>query len=406
MNVIFVTIAYPRSSSESNLYTDLMGEFVEHGHKVYVVCSIEKRYGLVTNLTETNGIKVLRVRTGNITSNPNYIAKGLALLQLQSLFIHAINQHFQEIVFDLIIYSTPPIQYNRIIRYLKRQSNAETYLLLKDIFPQNALDIGLLSKWNPAYWYFRKKEKKIYKLSDHIGCMSPANVKYLLEHNPYLSAKKVEACANSLKDRDNLNEEKRIAIRAKIRKIFSLSEDNLLLIYGGNLGVSQGLSFLLEIFKAYDNVENVKFLIVGEGTWFSRIDKFVSEGNYKNVIIHKRVSPEEFKEMLIASDIGLIFLNPKFTIPNFPSRLTSYLEIGLPVIACTDTVSDIGDVVSEAGCGFKVISGDIQKFDTAIRNLIDSPGILTLKSVNARKLFEKSYTTEKTYTIIMNKIKK
>ena len=77
MNVIFVTIAYPRTSAESNLNTDLMDEFAEHGHRVYVVCSIEKRFGKATHLTETNGIKVLRVKTGDITSNPNYIAKVL-----------------------------------------------------------------------------------------------------------------------------------------------------------------------------------------------------------------------------------------------------------------------------------------------------------------------------------------
>ena len=164
MNIIFVTIAYPRTSSESNLYTDLMEEFAEHGHRVYVVCSIEKRFEKTTHLTETNGIQVLRVQTGDITSNPNYMAKGLALLQLQSQFIRAIKDNFSGVAFDLILYATPPIQYNRIISYLKSKSKVVTYLLLKDIFPQNALDMGLISKWNPAYWYFKRQEKKTYCL--------------------------------------------------------------------------------------------------------------------------------------------------------------------------------------------------------------------------------------------------
>ncbi len=381
-----------------------MEEFAGHGHKVYVVSSVEKRFGIKTYLSVSNDINILRVQTGNITSNTNYFAKGLAILQLQSLFIEAINQYFEKIVFDLIIYTTPPIQYNRILKYLKSRSNAKTYLLLKDITPQDAIDIGLLSKWNPAYWYFRKKEKETYRLSDHIGCMSLANVHYLLEHNTYLSADKVEVCSNSLKDRGKPDEKDRIAIRAKIRKAYFIKEHELLLIFGGNLGVSQGLLFLFEILKAYRINSSVKFLIIGEGTWYSHLEKLIKDENLNNVFLYPRISPEEFKEMLLASDIGLIFLDPRHTIPNFPSRLTSYLEVGLPVIACTDTVSDVGDVIKKAGCGYKVISGNLKEFDVAFQNLTESTGILKLKSENARALFEKSFTTEKSYSVIMNHI--
>jgi len=401
VNIIFLTIAYPRSAAESNLYSDLMDEFAEHGHQVYVASAAEKRFGQGTSLTDSNGMKILRVQTGNLTSNPNYIAKGLALMQLQSRFIQGINQHFHGITFDLIIYSTPPIQYNRIIRHLKRKSNAVTYLLLKDIFPQNAIDIGLLSKWNPVYWHFRNQEKITYRISDRIGCMSTANVRYLLEHNPSLSAGKVEVCANSLKDHGIVDEQERYRIRGEIRKTLAIGENSLLLTYGGNLGIAQGLSFLLKIIKSCSSFQNVKFLIVGEGTWFNSLEKFVQEGNYKNVVIQKRVSPGEFKNMLIASDIGLIFLNPKFTIPNFPSRLTSYLQVELPVIACTDKVSDLGDIVEEAGCGFKVISGDIQAFQNIIDLIINEPQRLKVLGQNSRKLFLSNYTTLISYKSIV-----
>lgn len=401
MNIAFITIAYPRSSSESNLYSDLMEEFVENGHEVYVVCSIEKRYGKESFLTESNGIKVLRIKTGDITSNPNYIAKGIALLQFQSQLITGIKNNFANILFDLILYSTPPIQYNRIIKYLKKKSNASTYLLLKDIFPQNALDLGLLSKWNPIYWYFKRKEKETYLLSDRIGCMSPANVTYLLKHNPYILPENVEVCANSIKNRGFADEEMRINIRTKVRHSLSIEEQELLLIYGGNLGISQGLSFFLEIIQAYQEQLPVKFLIVGEGTWYEKIAKFLKEGNYNNVILQQRVSPMKFKNMLIAADIGLIFLNPKFTIPNFPSRLTSYLEAGLPVIACTDKASDIGSVVEHAGCGYKLLSEDLQGFKDIIEKIKQKPSQLSVMSAKARTLFEDFYTTSVSYSIIM-----
>ena len=401
VKIIFITIAYPHSYTDSNLYTDLMEKFAQHGHQVYVACSTEKRFGNSTNINETNGLKVLRIKTGNITSNPNYFTKLLALLKLQTQFIKAIDKYFGQIKFDLIIYSTPPIQYNRIIKYLKSKSNASTYLLLKDIFPQNAVDIGLLNKWNPIYWYFRHQEKITYKLSDRIGCMSPANVNYLIKHNPTLNPNIIEVCANSLKETALISIKERISIRSEIRKRYSIKEEEILLVYGGNLGIAQGLSFLLEILKHYFKNKNVRFLIVGDGTCFKKIQKFQNKEKSENMILQKRVSSAEFREILFASDIGLIFLNPKFSIPNFPSRLNSYLQVGLPVIACTDKVSDIGDIVEKAGCGYKVISEDIQKFNKVLENIMSTPGLLENMSLKARDLFEKEYTTLKSYSIIM-----
>jgi len=405
MKIAFITIAYPRNSSESNLYSDLMEEFAGNGHTVYVICSIEKRYGKETHLiTESNGIKVLRVKTGNITSNPNYVTKGIALLQFQSQLIEGIKKNISNVLFDLILYSTPPIQYNKIIRYLRKKSNASTYLLLKDIFPQNAVDLGLLAKWNPVYWYFKQKEKETYQLSDFIGCMSQANVNYLKDNNPCLKTENIEVCPNSIKNRSVIGKEEKSNTRSQIRKLLAISEQDLLLIYGGNLGISQGIPFLLEIIKAYQYQPKVQFLIVGEGTWYTRIERCLKEGEYKNVIFQKRVSSSEFRKMLLAADLGLIFLNPKFTIPNFPSRLTSYLEVGLPVIACTDKASDIGDVVENVNCGFKVLSGDLKKFEEIIENILKSPDQLQIMSVKARDLFEKSYTTDISYSKIISHI--
>ena len=131
MNIIFLTIAYPNKLNESNLYSDLMEEFASQGHNIYVVCSIEKRFNREIYIDETYGIKILRVKTRNITQNNNLISKGLALLSFQGKIITSIKEYLPSITFDLILYSTPPIQYNKIIKYLRSKCHAYTYLLLK-----------------------------------------------------------------------------------------------------------------------------------------------------------------------------------------------------------------------------------------------------------------------------------
>lgn len=404
MNIIFVTIAYPNNLSESNLYSDLMEEFASHGHNIYVVCSIEERYNKETFIEEDSEIKILRVKTGNITSNPNWISKGLALLSFQDKIITAIKHNLPSITFDLIIYSTPPIQYNKIIKYLRKKNHTYTYLLLKDIFPQNAIDLNLLKKWSPIYYYFRRKEEETYRLSDKIGCMSDANVNYILEHNPTITPNKVEVCPNSLRKRKYLNEDDRNLIRKKIRSFLSIAEEDLLLIYGGNLGIAQGLYFLLRILDALKDQPKIKLVIIGDGTEYNKINQFIQKRVYNNVILQKRISPDEFEKMLFAADIGLIFLDPQFTIPNFPSRLTSYLNAGLPVISCTDNLSDVGDVIEEGKCGFKVISGDIERFVSIVKMIQENRFLIEQMSSNARTLFDNSFTTKMSYDIIMKNI--
>lgn len=402
MNIIFISIAYPKTSEESNLYSDLMEEFAKNGHNVYVVCSIEKRFNKNTHLIAQDRINVLRVRTGDITSNPNYIEKGLALLKLQDQIINGIKGFFSEISFELILYSTPPIQYNKIIKYLKKYNkNAKTFLLLKDIFPQNAVDMGLISKYNPIYYYFKKKERETYILSDRIGCMSPANVSYLLKNNPKLNEIKVNVAPNCLKNSGPIDSIEKQSVRIKMRGSLQISHSDFLLIYGGNLGISQGLSFLIKILFEYRNNTGVKFLIVGEGTEYNNLENKINHNNIENAILLKKVEPSVFKEMLLASDLGLIFLDPKFTIPNFPSRLTSYLEVGLPVIACTDEVTDVGDELENNRCGFKVISGDINSFKENLKEFINNKQLQTDFQTNARLLFENKYTTEVTYNSII-----
>ncbi len=234
--------------------------------------------------------------------------------------------------------------------------------------------------------------------------MSEANVKYILEHNPTISSNKVEVCPNSLQKKEYINEHELNAIRNKIRNSLLIAEEDLLFIYGGNLGIAQGLDFLLKIFDTLNDQPKVKLLIIGDGTEYNKISQYIKNRNYNNVILLKRIPPDEFEKMLFAADVGLIFLDPRFTIPNFPSRLTSYLNAGLPIISCTDNASDVGDVIEKGKCGFKVISGDIERFVSIATKIRDNRLLVEQMSTNARTLFEKAYTTKISYDVIMKNL--
>ena len=111
-------------------------------------------------LAEENAT-LLRVKTLNLQKT-NVIEKGLATISLQAVFTKAIKKYFRGVMFDWVLYSTPPITFEKVVRYVKKRDNAKSYLLLKDIFPQNAVDLEMLSKKGTKgiiYRYFRRKEK-------------------------------------------------------------------------------------------------------------------------------------------------------------------------------------------------------------------------------------------------------
>ena len=382
---------------EHTIYCDLLRYFRDAGHSVYTISPYEKRTGLQTAYEEKNGIHMLHVRTGNVTGMVSLIEKGLAQLSIEPIFIKAIKKYYSNVKFDLVMYSTPPITFCNAIEYVKRRDNAKTYLLLKDIFPQNAVDIGMMSKSGikgHLYKFFRNKEKKLYGLSDYIGCMSPANVEYVKQNNPEIDSYRVEVCPNCIEVVDkSINEEERRSIRKK----YDIPLEKRVFVYGGNLGKPQGIDFLIECLHSQENSKDNYFLIVGDGTEYGKIEEFVKSSNQNNIRLMKRLPQEDYDTMVGACDVGMIFLDHRFTIPNFPSRVLSYMQAKIPVLACTDSNTDIGKIIEEAGFGSWCESNDVNGFVECVNK------IMQIQSVAEKEwnYLNKYYSTRNGYDIIM-----
>lgn len=395
MKILFLSIGQLKSLEQKGIYTDLLRQFVANDHIIYVVSPREKRLDLPTECIRKGSANFLWVRTGNITKT-NLLEKGVSTIAIERLFLGAIKKYLAKVKFDLVLYSTPPITFERIIRYIKARDGARTYLLLKDIFPQNAVDLGMFSRKSLFYWYFRNKEKKLYRISDHIGCMSPANVRYILKHNPEISEQAVEVCPNSIEPlRINFDTERVRQIRAK----YKIPADRIVFVYGGNLGKPQGVEFIIECLGANRFNDQVFFVIAGSGTEHNKLKTFLHDERLTNAVLFDQMPSDEYGLLVKACDIGLIFLDRRFTIPNFPSRILSYMQAAMPVLAATDTNTDIKDVVEQGEFGFWCESGDLKRFNKLIRQLCD-PELRKKMGGNARLYLENNFTAKHAYDII------
>lgn len=401
MNILFLTLLDFNSIDERNIYTDLLREFYKNGHSVYVISPVEKRKNQETKLLNTDKATILKLKIGNTQKTSN-IEKGISTISIEPLFIAGIKKYFSDVKFDLVIYSTPPITFCNAIEYVKKRDGAKTYLLLKDIFPQNAVDLGMMSKSGIKgliYKVFRNKEKKLYRISDYIGCMSQANVEYVLKHNPEINPEIVEVCPNSVEVVDMSVDEK---TRDEIRRKYDIPLDKKVFVYGGNLGKPQGIDFMIECLKSQEKNTDVYFLIVGDGTEYGKIETYVENDKPKNVRLMKRLPKEDYDKMVAACDVGMIFLDHRFTIPNFPSRLLSYMQAKIPVLAVTDPNTDIGKVIVDGGFGWWCESNDVDGFTALISKIKTDKDI---QGENGWNYLVSHYSSKQSNEIIVERIK-
>ena len=176
--------------------------------------------------------------------------------------------------------------------------------------------------------------------------------------------------------------------------------DRTVFVYGGNLGKPQGIPFLMECLKAEKDNGQVYFLIIGDGTEYPVLEDFCKKEAFSNVRLIQRLPKEEFDRVVAACDVGMIFLDHRFTIPNFPSRLLSYMQAGIPVLACTDPNTDIGKVIMDGGFGWWCESNDVEAFQSCIEEICD--GCTEVRGMNGYHMLEKDYSSEMGYRIITN----
>lgn len=399
MNILFLTMSSGVQNIETHgIYTDLMRKFRDKGHEVYIIYPRERKLGLLTELKEENHVHTLGVKTLNVTKT-NVIEKGIGQLFLETQFKAALKRYFADVKFDVILYSTPPITFTKVIKYAKKQNpQAMSYLMLKDIFPQNAVDLGMLSTKGLKgllYRSFRNKEKELYRVSDYIGCMSPANVKFLLEHNPEVNPAIVEVAPNSYDVPKNVHQLDAKVIRAK----YGLPVDKPIFIYGGNMGKPQGIPFFIECMNAVKDRKDCHFVVVGDGTEYPKLDAWVKAVNPQAVSVFRKLPKADYDALASACDVGLIFLDYRFTIPNYPSRLLPYLMERKPIIAATDPNCDTGTLAEENGYGFYCPSNSVNAFVEVVDKMLVSD--IKQLGENGYQFYLNNYTVDHTYRAII-----
>ena len=389
-------------NEKGNLNVDLIDTIASHGHEVTVITPKERKYHPEEGIEKKGNITILQFKCLNFRGNVNVIEKGISTLSLGYQYLHAIKKYFKGVAFDMVVYTTLPITYKPVLKYLKRKYGTYCYLQQKDFFPQSALDLELMSKGSLPYKLFRHIEKGLFKASDKIGLISPKNVDYILKENPYLPASIAEYCPNAISPTpiEIVNERKK---RQKaVRDKFNIPEDSVIFIYGGNISRSQGLDFIDAFFTRLANepIPNAFFFVIGSGQGYEPLKAHVESLGVDFVKFIGLLPKKEFDEILVCANVGMVFLDPRFTIANIPSRTLAHMDMEQAIISATDEFTDYKELIENNQLGLWCKCGDVDAMVQNTKKLVEDKEFRETCAKNARNYLENEFSAEKAYSII------
>lgn len=349
MRVAIVADVYPplRSSGAVQL-RDLSREFVRQGHETTVlVASPELKTAFC--IDEQDGVIIARLRSPK-TKDVGYVRR----MAGEFLMPFAMKRNYRKSpiadrLYDAVIWYSPTIFLGPIVRWLKRRSNCPSYLIIRDIFPQWAADMGLITR-GPAFQLLDQVARYQYRSADVIGVQAPGNLSFFDDFRVAHPACRLEVLQNWLGDAPDRGCSVDLATtKLAGRRIF---------VYAGNMGVAQQMDKLLDCAVAMRDRDDVGFLFVGRGSEADRLRQLAADRSPDTILFHNEISPDEIPGLYAQCHVGLICLDSRHRTHNIPGKFLTYMQAGLPVLASINDGNDLQQMVETRNVGRVSVAPD------------------------------------------------
>lgn len=386
MRILLLVVYYlPSTMSSATLIHDLAVEFLRLGHEPIIVAPDEN---ILTDseVSCENGIKVLRVRTGKIKSATTRLERAFNETRLSQILWKKGKKFFDENPCDLIIYYSPSIFFSSLVKKLRKKYACSSYLLLGDIFPEWAVETGVLRK-GLIYKYFKYKERQNYEAADIIRVQSPGNLLYFKKDG--LDKKyNLEVLYNWI----SLTEEHIPYTTYRVRLGL---QNKVVFFYGGNIGVAQDMDNIIRLADNLRKESDAYFLLVGGGSEVTSLKEIITLKELNNISILDPVGHNEYLSMLSEFDVGLISLDRRLKSQNFPGKMLSYMFHAKPMLASINPGNDLKEMLEANKAGLVCANGEDEIFANYARRLISDESLRRQLGINARNLLESTFSVSK-----------
>jgi len=366
-----VADAYPpMKTSGAVQIRDLVSELIGQGHQVTVLlpdASLPRAWEESTS----GNLQVMRLKA-MAAKDVSYTRRAIAEHLLSGFMLrNYLKSPLRDTQWDGIIWYSPSIFFGRFIGRLKAISRCRAYLILRDIFPEWAVDMGLLKR-GIIYRYFKAVEKLQYRQASTIGIQTPSVTRYFDEQHSELDAD-IEVLNNWLAP-PNISP-------SSIQLTETVLAGKKVFVYTGNIGIAQGMDILIELAANYKSDDRVGFLFVGRGTAVEYMKKQVVSRQLDNVLIRDEIDPNEIPSLLSQCEAGLIALDPRHRHDNIPGKFLAYMQAGLPVLATINPGNDLETLINEIQVGRVITSNRAEDLkaeaDALLASLANDDGYST-----------------------------
>lgn len=360
-SIVLVADAYPPSRTSAALQLrDLAVEFLRQGITPTVITP-DSVVQEASTLTQLDGIRVLRLKTLQY-KNIGRIRRAISEILMPFFMIRNFRKSdLKNSQWDTVIWYSPTIFLSPFIYYLKKHHASPSYLILRDIFPAWALDLGILKK-GLAYYFFRIFERFQYSIADCIGVQAIGNLDYFKSWSSFAN-KKIEVLQNWLSPKPISHCSIDIAnLPIANRKIF---------VYAGNMGIAQGMGDLLDLAEASLDRNDIGFLFIGRGSdiEFLRLD--AKKRGLINTVFCDEIDAHEIPGLYVQCHVGLIALDVRHKTHNIPGKFLSYLQSGLPVLAIVNEGNDLQSIIEDYQVGVVTTDRSKENLQSMVNSLLN-----------------------------------
>lgn len=291
---------------------------------------------------------------------------------------------------DVVMGMSPPIFLGDAAWLLAKRCRAPFVFNTQDIFPDIAIDLGVLT--NPrVIAAARRYERSIYRRADAITVLSADQRRNVTAKLPPEAGDRVRIVRNFV-DLDRIRPVEG-AERAEnpYRHRHGL-DGKTVVMYSGNVGLSQSFDLIREAAGHWADNDSVQFVVNGEGAAHHHVAAWAA--GLDNVTMVPFGPRDEVPQILGAADLHLILLKRGLAASSTPSKLYGILAAGRPVLASIDQGSEVCVTVREAGCGLSVPPDDPSAFLAALDKLLADGDELAAMGRRGRQHAETCLTPE------------
>lgn len=332
------------------------------------------------------GIEILRVRAPR-TKGIALWRRALAELLLPFFLLRGFSASpFRGEGWDGLVWYSPTIFLGPLVRRLKSRFGVRSYLVLRDLFPDWAVDTGLLRR-GPVYYFFKMVERRQYRAADVIGVESAGNV-------ARVKATLGERGDTRIEILENWRDPPPCAEDPPGPLPVPLPQGCRIFVHAGNLGAAQGISSLIELARIFRDVPEAAFLLIGRGSEQPRVRHVVETEGLTNVLVMDEVGARELATILAQASVGIVSLDPRNSAHNVPGKFLTYLCFGLPVLALVNPSGDLAGLIRETSVGIVVSGPGRDALRESLQRFLEMPADeLEAMGRRARRLAEERYTT-------------